>query len=73
MADNGGSLTGLTDQQAQEFHEIFMRSFMIFLIVAVVAHILVWFWRPWLPSVDGYAAAALETGTNLAQLATALV
>ncbi len=43
-----GSLTGLTESEAQEFHAIFMKSFMIFIGVAVVAHILVWLWRPWL-------------------------
>ncbi len=55
-----GSLTGLTDAQAQEFHAIFTKSFMIFVAVAVVAHILVWFWRPWLPSVNGYDDASLD-------------
>lgn len=43
-----GSLTGLTESEAQEFHAIFMKSFMLFVGVAVVAHLLVWLWRPWL-------------------------
>lgn len=72
MAENRGSLTGLTDQQAQEFHAIFMKSFMIFVIVAVVAHILVWFWRPWLPGVEGYKTALLEQGPTLAQVTTVI-
>jgi light-harvesting complex 1 beta chain len=42
------SLSGLTDGEAQEFHAIFMRSFILFTGVAVVAHILAWMWRPWL-------------------------
>jgi light-harvesting complex 1 beta chain len=61
-----GTFSGLTEAEAKEFHSIFMTSFMIFTIVAVVAHILVWMWRPWLPGVKGYSV--LETGVNYAQL-----
>ena len=58
MADGtrSGSLSGLTDSEAREFHAIFMASFIIFLVVAIVAHILVWNWRPWLPGSEGYAS-----------------
>ena len=57
MADDkkGGSLSGLTEHEAQEFHRIFMSSFVIFTVIAIVAHILVWMWRPWLPGPKGYA------------------
>ncbi len=48
MADNRGSLTGLTDQEAKEFHSIFVQSFIIFTVIAIIAHFLVWTWRPWL-------------------------
>jgi len=51
-----GSLSGLTENEAKEFHSIFMTSFIIFTIIAIVAHILVWMWRPWLPGPKGYAA-----------------
>jgi light-harvesting complex 1 beta chain len=50
------SLSGLTEQEAKEFHRIFMTSFIIFLIIAIVAHILVWQWRPWLPGPNGYTS-----------------
>jgi light-harvesting complex 1 beta chain len=50
------STSGLTDQEAKEFHGIFMTSFIIFTIIAIVAHFLVWQWRPWFPGVGGYAA-----------------
>jgi light-harvesting complex 1 beta chain len=56
MADRGGSLSGLTDSEAREFHSIFMTSFIVFTVIAVVAHFLVWQWRPWLPGASGYAA-----------------
>jgi light-harvesting complex 1 beta chain len=49
MADTrSGSLSGLTENEAKEFHSIFMSSFIGFTAVAVVAHVLVWMWRPWL-------------------------
>ena len=51
-----GSLTGLTEQEAREFHRIFMTSFAIFVAIAIVAHILAWMWRPWLPGPNGYSS-----------------
>ena len=59
MADmRQGSLSGLTEQEAKEFHGIFMTSFIIFTLIAIVAHFLAWQWRPWLPGANGYAAIA---------------
>lgn len=46
--DRRGSLSGLTDQEAREFHGIFTSSFIGFTVIAVIAHVLVWMWRPWL-------------------------
>ncbi|MDM0113796.1 light-harvesting antenna LH1, beta subunit [Variovorax sp. J22R133] len=67
-------MSGLTEQEAKEFHGIFMTSFIIFTLIAVVAHFLVWQWRPWLPGAGGYASvindakdvalAALSIGFN---------
>jgi light-harvesting complex 1 beta chain len=59
------SLSGLTESEAREFHSIFMTSFLIFVAVAVVAHILAWMWRPWLPGPGGYRSA-LESATQYA-------
>lgn len=42
------SISGLTDEEAQEFHKYYMQGFVIFTAIAVVAHFLVWTWRPWL-------------------------
>ena len=50
-----GSLTGLTPEAAKEFHRIFLVSFIVFTLIAIVAHVLVWQWRPWLPGEGGYA------------------
>jgi light-harvesting complex 1 beta chain len=59
-----GSLSGLTEAEAKEFHKIFLTSFIVFTAIAIVAHILVWNWRPWLPGPNGYAA--LVTGAKMA-------
>jgi len=55
MADRSGSISGLTEQEAKEFHSLFMTSFIVFTIICAIAHILVWNWRPWLPGVEGYS------------------
>ena len=48
MADNTDlSFTGLTDEQAQELHSVYMSGFGLFTAVAVVAHLAVMIWRPW--------------------------
>ena len=62
IVEKPSSLSGLTEPEAKEFHAIFLTSFIIFTAIAVVAHILVWLWRPWLPGPKGYAA--LETAAH---------
>lgn len=49
------SESGLTEDEAKEFHGIFVTSFIVFTVIAIIAHILAWMWRPWLPGPDGYA------------------
>ena len=63
--DRSGSLSGLTENEAKEFHSIFMTSFIIFTIIAIIAHILVWMWRPWLPGTDGYGDTAMAIVTTM--------
>ncbi|MFT6571587.1 MAG: light-harvesting complex 1 beta chain [Sphingomonas echinoides] len=52
MSDNRNERLGpgtyLTPDEAKEFHKIFVTSFLIFTSIAVVAHILVWVWKPWI-------------------------
>lgn len=57
MYDSEDSLSGLTEEEAKEFHGLFMASFVGFTAVATAAHVLVWMWRPWIPSDGGYAEA----------------
>ena len=48
MADNIDlSFTGLTDEQAQELHSVYMSGLTLFSAVAVIAHLAVFIWRPW--------------------------
>ena len=62
----GGSLSGLSESEAREFHGIFVTSFIVFTVVAIIAHFLAWQWRPWLPPEGGYAS--LVDGVKLAAL-----
>ncbi len=41
------SLSGLTAQEAAEVHGQFQTTFLAFLVLAAVAHVLVWVWKPW--------------------------
>lgn len=50
------SLSGLSESEAQEFHRYFIQGFLMFTAIAIVAHILVWMWRPWIPGPEGYSA-----------------
>ena len=70
VPDRVGPSSYLTEGEAKEFHKIFMSSFIIFTIVAIVAHFLVWMWRPWLPGEGGYTA--LDTGLQYASIAASL-
>ena len=41
------SISGLKDAEAQELHAFYVQGLLGFVAIAVVAHILVWAWRPW--------------------------
>ena len=56
MSEEKRHSTGLTSREAQEFHKYFMLGFIVFTVIAIVAHFLVWQWRPWFPGPEGYAA-----------------
>jgi len=46
MAD-AKSVSGLSPEQAKEFHEQFKTTYTAFVGIAAVAHILVLAWKPW--------------------------
>jgi light-harvesting complex 1 beta chain len=57
MADRStGPFSGLTAQEAREFHKAFIGGFIAFTVLAIIAHILVWNWRPWFPGLEGYGS-----------------
>ncbi len=48
MADRTDlSFTGLTDEQAQELHSVYMSGLQVFVGMAIIAHIATYIWRPW--------------------------
>lgn len=53
MADR--SLSGLTDEEAKEFHSGFIMVFITYVVIALIAHVLTWLWRPWFAGPEGYA------------------
>ena len=55
------SLSGLTEDEAKEFHKIYRASFAVWVGIVVVAHILAWSWRPWIPGPNGYVSSALDS------------
>jgi len=48
MVNENRSVSGLTENEAMEFHAVFVSSFIAFAGIVVFAHVLVWLWRPWL-------------------------
>lgn len=49
-----GPGTYMTPDEAKEFHNLFVVSMGFFVIVACVAHFMVWLWRPWFPGTESY-------------------
>lgn len=64
MADERSSPSGLTASEAQAFHGFFMMSTIVYTVIALIAHILVWQWRSWLPGEEGYASL-MNTATSV--------
>ena len=70
------SLSGLTEVQAQEFNRLFLISFAVFTLIAILAHIAAWSWRPWghetSPTQARHPVAAVSTLLPTAHSATRL-
>jgi light-harvesting complex 1 beta chain len=45
---NSVSLSGMSEGEAQEFHRFYLQGMYIFTGIAIVAHVLVFAWRPWI-------------------------
>jgi light-harvesting complex 1 beta chain len=59
------SVSGLTPTEAREFHRIFITSFIVFLVIALIAHYLAWEWRPW---GGHYTTSMLDGASHVAGL-----
>lgn len=67
------STSGLTEMEAKEFHGLFITGFIGFTVIAIIAHVLVWSWRPWLPGVKGYATSMIDGAAHGVTYLTSLV
>jgi light-harvesting complex 1 beta chain len=54
--DRVGPSTYMTPEEAKAFHSLFVMSMGFFTVIAIIAHIFVWAWRPWFPGTPGYEA-----------------
>ena len=64
------SISGLTEPEAREFHSVFVTSFLLFTVIAAVAHFLVWQWRPWIPGPNGYTRSMIDGATSVISMLT---
>jgi hypothetical protein len=46
--DRSPNRSGITEQEAQEFDGYFRTLTVVFVGIALVAHLLMWMWRPWI-------------------------
>jgi light-harvesting complex 1 beta chain len=60
MQQASASLSRLRKEEATEFRLVFMASFVIFLLIGLVARILPWRWRPFPPGPEGYRSIVGE-------------
>ena len=61
--------TYLTAAEAKEFHKLFVLSMGFFTFIAIIAHLLVWSWRPWLGAPMPMQTASLSDAMQVAQTA----
>ncbi len=61
--------TYLTAAEAKEFHKLFVLSMGFFTLIAIIAHTLVWVWRPWLGAPMPMQSASLTDAMQVAQTA----
>lgn len=61
-------MSGMNASEAQAFHNLFIMNFLVFTGIAVIAHLLVWIWRPWIPGEAGWAPVVESSAAALAPL-----
>lgn len=48
MASDEGTQTGLSHGEAQEIHRYFVKSAILMSLFPFLAHVSLWFYKPWL-------------------------
>lgn len=71
--ENAVSLSGLTGQEAKEFHAVFVASFTGFTLLALFVHILTYIWRPWPYPSNDQMSSLNEAATTISQLASPFI
>jgi light-harvesting complex 1 beta chain len=71
MAMQKGS--SLTDEEAKALHGNVVSVAIVFTAIAVVAHILMWMWRPWIPGVAGYKSSVSDAAGSILTTLTTLI
>jgi light-harvesting complex 1 beta chain len=61
-------ISGLTNNEAKELHRGFMTTMTMYIIIALIAHYLVWAWRPWFPGTSGYKSTSEVITSTLSML-----
>jgi len=51
--ENTVTLPALTQGDSKSFYVIFATSFIVFLVVALIAQLFAWKWRLWVPGAEG--------------------
>jgi light-harvesting complex 1 beta chain len=46
--ERASNRSGISEQEAREFHGYFTSLMTVFVGIALVAHFLMWAWRPWI-------------------------
>jgi light-harvesting complex 1 beta chain len=47
------AVPGRAQSPSHGYYAIFVASFIVFLMVALVAQLIAWKWRPWFPGAEG--------------------
>ncbi len=53
------TLSGLTDEEAKEFHKVFSFTASVFFVVVIIAHVLAYSWRPFWPGPQGWVQQSM--------------
>ena len=65
--------SGLTDDEAKELHGNFVSVTIAYIGIAVVAHVLMWMWRPWIPGTANYHASLQDGASAVVTTVTSLL